>query len=133
MDNSHVISITDSTSTCNDSTNAAKNKKTHRRNLSLDLASIGNILPKKVNDALTSGASNNNNKMYLYIQMQLCMKTCLKDWLKEKDLTLRNGETVEIWNQIIQAVHYVHLKGLIHRDLKVHSKKTFVSLIYKLF
>lgn len=46
------------------------------------------------------------------------MKTSLKDWLKENDLNARKIETVEIWNQIIQAVHYVHLKGLIHRDLK---------------
>jgi serine/threonine protein kinase len=51
--------------------------------------------------------------------MQLCMKSSLKDWLKETDLKARNDETIHIWHQIIDAVHYVHLKGLIHRDLKV--------------
>lgn len=115
---SHVISITTDETSVSQCTQNADNdddkKKTHRRNLSLDLTSNCNLLPKKLNSAVGSP-----NKMYLYIQMQLCMKTCLKDWLKENDLKTRNGETVEIWNQIIQAVHYVHLKGLIHRDLKV--------------
>lgn len=103
-DKSHVISITEESSM----------KSKHRRNLSLDLTSNSNLLPKKLN----VDAANQVNRMYLYIQMQLCMKTSLKDWLKEKDLTARNGEMIDIWDQIIQAVHYVHLKGLIHRDLK---------------
>lgn len=89
-------------------------KKGHRRQMSLDLPSLSDIKLKKTNVDI-SGASN---KMYLYIQMQLCMKNSLKDWLRNNDLQLRNGKTLEIWNQIIEAVHYVHLKGLIHRDLK---------------
>lgn len=119
-DTSHVISITDETSVSQSTQNDAA-KKGHRRNLSLDLASSTNVLPKKLNSAVGSPV-----KMYLFIQMQLCMKTCLKDFLKQNDLHSRN--TVEIWNQIIQAVHYVHLKGLIHRDLKVRihfSKNIF--------
>lgn len=105
-DKSHVISISDEPS--------IKEAKKHRRNFSLDLTSTSNILSKKLN----VDAANQVNRMYLYIQMQLCMKTSLKDWLKERDLTARNGDMVDIWDQIIQAVHYVHLKGLIHRDLK---------------
>lgn len=110
---SHIVSITDETSISQSTDTEKDPKKRHRRNLSLDLAS--NMLPK---NKLSNNVAN-PVKMYLYIQMQLCMKQCLKDWLKENDLKARNGETVEIWNQIIQAVHYVHLKGLIHRDLKV--------------
>lgn len=98
---------------------SGKNVKKHRRNLSLELTNTSyasNLFPKKVNSA--NSRETNHVRMYLYIQMQLCMKTSLKDWLKERDLSMRESETVEIWNQIIQAVHYVHLKGLIHRDLK---------------
>jgi eukaryotic translation initiation factor 2-alpha kinase 3 len=98
---------------------SAKNAKKRRQNLSLDLTNTSNalnLLPKKVNS--TDSRELNHVRMYLYIQMQLCMKTSLKDWLKDTDLKMREGETVVIWNQIIQAVHYVHLKGLIHRDLK---------------
>lgn len=111
-DKSLVISITDESSTQD-----KKKAKKHRRNFSLDLStSTTNLLPKKLNGI--DLVASNQVKMYLYIQMQLCMKTSLKDWLKENDLSARKFETVEIWNQIIQAVHYVHLKGLIHRDLK---------------
>lgn len=115
-DNSHVISISASEDV--KSPYAIKNgfcKKGHRRHLSLDLSTSSNMLAKKSNGITIPST----NKMYLYIQMQLCMKNSLKDWLMANDLEMRNGKTYEIWDQIIQAIHYIHLKGLIHRDLKV--------------
>lgn len=81
-------------------------KKTHRRPLSLDLTSRGNVIEAPV------------TKMYLYIQMQLCRKQCLRDWLRENDLAMRQEHIIPIFEQIVGAVEYVHLKGLIHRDLK---------------
>jgi translation initiation factor 2-alpha kinase 3 len=63
IDKSHVISITDETSFSQSTSNGAK--KTHRRNLSLDLASNNaNLLPKKLNTTIASA-----NKMYLFIQV----------------------------------------------------------------
>ncbi|XP_044766134.1 eukaryotic translation initiation factor 2-alpha kinase [Coccinella septempunctata] len=55
--------------------------------------------------------------IFLYIQMQLCQKENLKDWLlinpkRDKMVVL------DIFGQILSAVEYVHLQGLIHRDLK---------------
>lgn len=89
-------------------------KKTHRRPLSLDLSSVGSskhdVLPELRNSLPAS---------YLYIQMQLCRKQSLKDWLCENDATIRANESLAIFRQIIDGVEYVHLKGLIHRDLKV--------------
>lgn len=58
-------------------------------------------------------------KMYLYIQMQLCRKQSLKEWLQENTLEARKGEIIPIFKQIVDGVEYVHMKGLIHRDLKV--------------
>lgn len=110
---SHVISFVDDESSPRPSVNGFK--KGHRRHLSLDLPSVADVKLKKPN-VVVSGTTN---RMYLYIQMQLCMKNSLKDWLRHNDLPARNGKTYEIWNQITEAVHYVHLKGLIHRDLKV--------------
>ncbi|XP_065211097.1 eukaryotic translation initiation factor 2-alpha kinase-like isoform X3 [Planococcus citri] len=57
------------------------------------------------------------SKVYLYIQMQLCQKSSLKEWLC--DNPNRDMNTIlNIFDQIVQAVEYVHLQGLIHRDLK---------------
>lgn len=57
-------------------------------------------------------------KMFLYIQMQLCQRLSLKEWLKQH--TSRDFSWIlNIFQQIVDAVEYVHLQGLIHRDLKV--------------
>lgn len=88
-------------------------KRTHRRPLSLDLTSTGSVqIPIVLNPPTL------NPPTYLYIQMQLCRKQSLKDWLFESDKTVRANESLGIFKQIVEAVEYVHLKGLIHRDLK---------------
>lgn len=114
---SHVVSFqtSDKDSLSISGTHPRSKKKSHKRQLSLDLTSLTESKLKKTNLA----SNGSPCKMYLYIQMQLCMKNSLKDWLRENDLQMRTGKKIyEIWNQIIEAVHYVHLKGLIHRDLK---------------
>lgn len=56
--------------------------------------------------------------VFVYIQMQLCRKESLKDWLfGNKDRS--KFDMLQIFNQIIGAVNYVHQNKLIHRDLKV--------------
>ncbi|XP_055297961.1 eukaryotic translation initiation factor 2-alpha kinase isoform X2 [Sitodiplosis mosellana] len=89
-------------------------KRTHRRPLSLDLTSTGSVqIPMaSIATPLVSSMS------YLYIQMQLCRKQSLKDWLFENGSYVRENESHAIFKQIVEAVEYVHLKGLIHRDLK---------------
>lgn len=114
---SHVISFqtSDKDSLSGSEPQTKNKKKGHHRQMSLDLPSVSEIKLKKTN-AANNGSTQ--RKMYLYIQMQLCMKNSLKDWLRANDLQKRSGKIFDIWNQIIEAVHYVHLKGLIHRDLK---------------
>lgn len=58
-------------------------------------------------------------KMFLYIQMQLCQRLSLRDWLKQQTKPRNNLRILKIFQQIVDAVEYVHLQGLIHRDLKV--------------
>ncbi|XP_054846988.1 eukaryotic translation initiation factor 2-alpha kinase 3 isoform X2 [Eublepharis macularius] len=62
-------------------------------------------------------------KVYLYIQMQLCRKENLKDWMSRR-CTIEERERIEcllIFLQIAEAVRFLHSKGLMHRDLKVYG------------
>ncbi|XP_006899011.1 PREDICTED: eukaryotic translation initiation factor 2-alpha kinase 3 [Elephantulus edwardii] len=59
-------------------------------------------------------------KVYLYIQMQLCRKENLKDWMNGR-CTIEDRERtmcLHIFLQIAEAVEFLHSKGLMHRDLK---------------
>lgn len=63
-------------------------------------------------------------KVYLYIQMQLCRKENLKDWMAQRCLPELREHTqcLDIFLQIAEAVDFLHSKGLMHRDLKVGVK-----------
>ncbi|XP_023169545.2 eukaryotic translation initiation factor 2-alpha kinase isoform X2 [Drosophila hydei] len=73
------------------------------------------VLP---NATMQNGTTVKPNKVYLYIQMQLCRKESLRDWLRDNRTEARASHIAHIFHQIVDAVDYVHLKGLIHRDLK---------------
>jgi len=59
------------------------------------------------------------SRHYLYIQMQLCHQNSLREWLKDNTNNRDIKYILGIFSQIVQAVEYVHLQGLILRDLKV--------------
>ncbi|CAI9565024.1 unnamed protein product, partial [Staurois parvus] len=80
--------------------------------------------PKTLNLDLTKNTAEKLNpgspKVYLYIQMQLCRKENLKDWMEAR-CTLEErppAECLHIFVQIAEAVQFLHSKGLMHRDLK---------------
>lgn len=56
--------------------------------------------------------------------MQLCQKNSLREWLRD-NLERDQRTVLQMFNQIVQAVEYVHLQGLIHRDLKVSTAVNF--------
>lgn len=58
-------------------------------------------------------------RLYLFIQMQLCQRETLKDWLMANTLNRDRHVLLDIFDQIVTAVQYVHDCGLMHRDLKV--------------
>lgn len=57
------------------------------------------------------------SRTFLYIQMELCQRESLKDWLLQNEI--RNKKTIcDMFNDIVKAVEYVHDNQLMHRDLK---------------
>lgn len=71
-----------------------------------------------------------SSRMYLFIQMQLCRKESLREWLRDNVIRRDFNQVLSIFEQIVQAVEYVHLQGLIHRDLKVSL--SIFSYLYNL-
>lgn len=71
----------------------------------------------KENEKVVVGKTS-NPRTFLYIQMELCRKESLRDWLM-RNQTRHQDEVLRIFNDIVKAVEYVHDNHLMHRDLKV--------------
>lgn len=56
---------------------------------------------------------------FFYIQMELCQKDNLADWLLKSSSTVRRNEYLSIFRQIVEAMKFISEKNLIYRDLKV--------------
>ncbi|KAL9895181.1 pancreatic eIF-2alpha kinase isoform 2-T2 [Glossina fuscipes fuscipes] len=100
----------------NEEANYVDNKACRRRPryLSLDISDGTN----NCRELMPMTSKPLQNKVYLYIQMQLCRKESLRDWLRDNKTEHRADYISSIFHQIVDAVDYVHFKGLIHRDLK---------------
>ncbi|XP_054167249.1 eukaryotic translation initiation factor 2-alpha kinase-like [Oppia nitens] len=84
--------------------------------------SDNNLSNSHLKDREANKSANRPNtispRCYLYIQMQLCRKDTLKDWLLNNSINRNSHTVLDIFDQIVSAVHYVHSTGLMHRDLK---------------
>ena len=76
------------------------------------------LLQKKPVEGEEKTNSATQPKLYLYIQMQLCKRESLKEWLCNNAERDREA-LLDIFTQTVSAMVYVHDTGLMHRDLKV--------------
>lgn len=53
-------------------------------------------------------------KMFLYIQMQLCRKESLREWLRAHVSHRDLHQVLQMFNEIIRAVEYVHLQVFLY-------------------
>ncbi|XP_052007654.1 interferon-induced, double-stranded RNA-activated protein kinase [Xyrauchen texanus] len=70
-----------------------------------------------------SDSGSSTGTTFLYIQMELCEGDTLRVWIDKRNnpneqCPERRRDAAHISKQILQAVQYIHSKGLIHRDLK---------------
>ncbi|XP_035229584.1 eukaryotic translation initiation factor 2-alpha kinase 3-like isoform X2 [Stegodyphus dumicola] len=96
------------------------NKLSHKRNINLCSCNQTKDMPLVVENCAQTEADDEDDSepAYLYIQMQLCRKESLSQWLYRNSLSRNYQEVMIIFYQIIEAVEYVHACGLMHRDLK---------------
>lgn len=95
---------------------------TENRNHNSDI-SVKNKAPSSPNKNASAAENGSQSgcpapKLFLYIQMQLCRLETLKDWLMSNTLNRDRVTVLNVFDQILCAVDYVHHSGLIHRDLK---------------
>lgn len=87
-------------------------------------------LSDQVSDSFAGKSRCQAQKLYLYIQMQLCQSQNLKDWLSSNVEDRDRNYLLNVFHQIVRAISYVHRQSLMHRDLKVCCKVfNFPSLI----
>ncbi|XP_005473989.1 interferon-induced, double-stranded RNA-activated protein kinase [Oreochromis niloticus] len=71
-----------------------------------------------------SQSSTGSPKKCLYIQMELCDTKTLRHWIDERNKkkssqnSKRRLESLNIVQQMVSGIEYIHSKNLIHRDLK---------------
>ncbi|XP_021517194.1 interferon-induced, double-stranded RNA-activated protein kinase isoform X1 [Meriones unguiculatus] len=63
--------------------------------------------------------TNRSKTQCLFIQMEFCDKGTLEQWMEERrQSTADKALVLELFEQIVTGVDYIHSKSLIHRDLK---------------
>ena len=65
-------------------------------------------------------------KMFLFIQMQLCRKESLREWLRAHVSHRDTCQVLHMFNEIVRAVEYVHLQVISKK--KVLNQQIFISL-----
>lgn len=71
------------------------------------------------------------NNTHIYVVRELCSGGDLFGWLdKQPDYHFSETACIKMAKDILNAVHYIHSKGVIHRDIKLEVRTIFVFLLW---
>ncbi|XP_053207167.1 eukaryotic translation initiation factor 2-alpha kinase 3-like [Panonychus citri] len=117
-DDSYVVFQNNTKSSVNNNHKTGESESANQKNHHNNQENTNKQLDESENKGVNFvSKQQQSQRAYLYIQMQLCQKETLREWLK----THKEREKVpilEYFIQIVEAVDYVHSKKLMHRDLK---------------
>lgn len=78
--------------------------------------------------------SNSIFRPILYIQMEYCKNSTLKNLIDTKKLYMDTANVWRIFQEILSGLQYIHHQNMIHRDIKpmniLMDANWSVSLLY---
>lgn len=98
---------------------------------------FGNDTSDAGTDSVTASATSqsgepfNGSLRYLFIQMEYIRNGTLSDYIQRRDSVERLA-TLQIFQQIVRGLEYVHSKGVVHRDLKPTNIFVADDLVFKI-
>ena len=94
--------------------------------INIEKVKKSNVIESVNNDLITNNIIKTKHKRLLFIQMEYCYTT-LREFIDKGELWQQPYEIAKLLRQLLEALAYIHDRGVLHRDLKVCF---FMSISY---
>lgn len=76
------------------------------------------MLSKQTSERSSINFNNSLFRPILYIQMEYCKNSTLRNLIDSKKLYLDSSNVWRIFREILSGLQYIHHQNMIHRDIK---------------